>query len=217
MYKAVRELEAHHLAEEIEDGVQLTLLGRLLYERYQSFASVADEVRRHAHLLSELPADAPITPDLLNKSDIVLPERHAPNRPVQRVTELVEGAEQVVALAPVALPAYVELFYEQIVDENLTAEFVFEPPVIEYLGTDYGEMLEEAAATGRFTATITDAELPFGLVVSEGERTGVAVIVYAEGGELRGIISNETPEALDWGREVYGYYRSDATRPDESN
>ena len=211
VYKAVRELEAHNLVEEDDGTVRLTLLGRLLYDRYRSLERVADDVGRHAGLLSVLPSDAPISADLLAGSEVVLAERHAPNRPVQRVTELVERSDRADVLAPVALPQYVELFHEQIVSDELTASIVFEPPVVEYLQDDYAELFEEAAATGRLETALTDAALPFGLVVTEGEPSAVIVIVYAEGGDLRGIVVNETPESLERGREIFERYRSEAS------
>ena len=219
VYKAVRELESAGLVEETDAGPRLTLVGRLLTERYRSFVELVDDVRRYEPLLSVLPPNAPVTTDALQGADLVLTERHAPNLPVSRIEELVRGVDRAWALAPVALPRYVDLFYEEILS-GMTAEVVLERPVVEYLQTDFSDQFSEAAATGRFSVRGTDETLPFGLILidRDGEADGVGgadavgLIVYSQGGELRGVAVNDTPTALEWGRDTYERYAATAER-----
>ena len=235
VYKAVRELEETGLVEETGDGPRLTLFGRLFTDRYRSFAELAEELERYEPLLAILSPDAPVTTDVLSGADLTFAERHAPARPVRRIEELLVGADRATVLAPVALPRYVDLFYEAITTEGLRADIVFERPVLEYLRADYADRLGDAVETGRLSAFRTDATIPFGLIVVEradeggnvgdadggGDTNGasdakvpaddeVAIIVYTEGGELRGIITNDGDAAVEWGRDVFDRYAADA-------
>jgi len=213
VYKAVRELETHGLVTESDEGVELTLVGRLFADQYREFEARAAGIYDNESLLSVLPDDAPVTTDLLLGADTVLAERHAPTRPVTYIEELVQNGDSVFGVVPVVLPQYVDLFHGELVTDDLTADLVLEDPVVEYLGDEHGERFSEALATGRLSVRRTDETLPFGLIVAEGE--GLVLIVYDESGELRGILLNDTEAALDWGRDVFERYRAEATRVEE--
>lgn len=208
VYKAVRELERANLVEKSDAGPRLTLAGRLLADRYRSFAGAVEDVVGHEPILDAIPHDAPLTAAVLDEGDHVLAERHAPNRPIAHVETLVRDADHVVGFTPVALPQYVDLFHDQLVSGELTAELLVESPVVEYLRSDHADRVGEALATDRLALWETDATLPFGLVVGEDD---LAIIVYEENGELRGLFCNDTPAALDWGRDVFERFRADAT------
>lgn len=207
VYKAVRELEDAGIVEQTEGGCRLTLFGRLLVEQYQRFAETVGDVERHRSLLGVLPPDCPVITDVLVGAEFVLGERHAPNLPVGRIEDLVRRADRVAAMTPVVIPQYVDLYHEQVVDRDTTADVVLEAPVVEYLRSDHGERFAEAVETGRLAVWETDETLPFGLVYSRDE---LAVMVYTDSGELSGVIVNDTDAALDWGREVFHRYRARA-------
>jgi predicted transcriptional regulator len=209
VYKAVRELESANLTEETEDGPRLTLAGRLVADRYRSFAGAVGDVVSHAPILDAIPHDAPMTTAVLDGGDHVLAERHAPNRPLAHVEEVVQGADDVVGFSPVVLPQYVDLFHEQLVSGELTAELVVESPVAEHRRIDHADRVGEALAAGRLVLWETDASLPSGLVV--GGDDGLALIVYEESGELRGLFGNDTSAAREWGRAVFEAFRDDAS------
>ncbi|WP_227354604.1 helix-turn-helix transcriptional regulator [Haladaptatus salinisoli] len=210
VYKAVRELREHDLVERTDAGLELTLAGRLLEAEYDAFRGCVEDVRRTRQLLSILPTDCDLPMALLDDATVALAERHAPNHPVQYVEEIVSEADVTRGFSPVALPQYVELFHEQAVRGDLSAELVLERPVVRYLVTDYGDRLQEALRSGGLSVWETTDTLPFGLIAVEGERDGVCVVVYDERGELRGLVANHTREATAWGRELFESYRDGA-------
>lgn len=212
VYKAVRELREHELVERTDDGLVLTLAGRLLESEYGTFRSIATDIDRTRPLLSVLPTSSRVSSALIEDATAIHAERHAPNHPLRYFNELVEMADSVCGISPVALPQYVELFHEHAMKGSVTAELVLERPVVEYLVTDYGEQLGEALATDNLSIWEMDATLPFGLIVVEGERDAVSVVVYDDRGELRGLITNDTAAAMTWGKETFGSYREEATR-----
>lgn len=210
VYKAVRELEEQDVVEQTDEGCRLTLLGRLLVEEYGEFTELVGHLTRHESLLSVLPPDAPVTPNVLVGAERVVTERHAPTRPAERLEREVRSADSVVGLSPVVVPRYVELFHEEIVSNDLSADLVMERPVVDYVRTDHADQFEEALGTGRLRVRRTDETLPFGLVVTErpADPDSAIVIVYDGAGELRGVIVNDAPTAVEWGRDVFRrYYR----------
>ncbi|NHN58880.1 winged helix-turn-helix domain-containing protein [Halorussus rarus] len=208
VYKAVRELEEQGLVTETDEGVRLTLVGRLLADEYRAFETHAAGIHDCAGLLSVLPADAPVTVDPVLGADTVLAERHAPTRPVEYIDDLVRRADRVFGATPVVLAQFVDIFHEEIVDGDLTADLVLETPVLEYLQQDHTDRLAEALETGRLSIRRTDEPLPFGFVGSESE--GLVLIVYDENGELRGVLLNDSEAAIDWGRATHRAFRDRA-------
>ena len=211
VYKAVRELDEQGLVERTDDGLALTLAGRMVESAYARFHETASDVCRTRELLSILPRDADVPTALLEDADVVTAERYAPNRPVRRFEKLVSSADAVRGISPVALPQYVDLFHEQATQADLAVDLVLEKPVVEYLLTEYADQLGETLDTGRLTVWETESLLPFGLLVVEGERDAVGVVVYDDRGELRGLVVNESNAAVDWGRETFDAFRSSAT------
>ena len=212
VYKAVRELDEQGLVERTDDGLVLTLAGRMVESAYATFHGTVADVCRTRELLSNLPRTVDVPPALLDDADVVTAQRHAPNRPVRLFEELVRDADVVRGISPVALPQYVEVFHEQATDGDLAADLVLEKPVVEYLLSEYGDEFGETLETGRLAVWETEATLPFGLVVVEGERSVVGVVAYDERGELRGLVVNESIEAVTWGRKTFDEYRSSGTR-----
>ena len=204
VYKAVRELEDRGLVTETDAGVALTLVGRLLAEECLTFESRVAAVTDAEALLSALPADVPVTTDLLVGAETVRGERHAPTGPVAYIDEFVRRTDRVVGFTPVVLPQYVDMFHEEVVSGDLIADLVLETPVVEYLRENHGDRLSAALATGNLSVRRTDETLPFGLVVAEDE--GVVLIVYDESGDLRGVLMNDTDAALDWGTDLFDTY-----------
>lgn len=212
VYKAVRELEDLGVLERSDGGYRPTLRGRLFFEEYRGFHAAVAAVDRPGSLLSFLPADTAITADVLAGATIHRTERHAPHGPVRVIEAAVREATVLYGTAPVVLPRYVEVFHEQLVAGDLEAELVFERPVIEHLSEEYGTQFTEALQAGRLVLWGTEEVLPFGLAVIEEPTQQLFVIVYDPGGDLQGVITNDSETAIEWGRLAWNACRDSATR-----
>ncbi|WP_458188255.1 helix-turn-helix transcriptional regulator [Haladaptatus sp. NG-WS-4] len=212
VYKAVRELREYGLVERTDAGLDLTLAGRLLESEFGAFRGRVEDVCYTRQLLSTLPADCELPMAVVSDARVVLPERYAPNHPIQFVEEMVSEADVTRGLSPVALPQYVELFHDQAVVGDLNAELVLERPVVQYLVTDYGDKLRAAIGSGGLSVWETSETLPYGLILVEGDEDSVCVVVYDDRGELRGLLVNDTPAAVSWGKDTFTSFRNEADR-----
>ncbi|MDG5778923.1 hypothetical protein VB773_22275 [Haloarculaceae archaeon H-GB2-1] len=217
VYKAVSELESLELVRRGNDGHELTVPGRLLFEEYRKFRDRLEVVARPSHVLAVLPADASVPYVLLDGAEVYSSDRHAPHRPVHEIERVVTEAAVVEGTGPVVLPSYVTLFAEQVVADELEAELVFERPAFDHLVSDYGDEYGEAFSSENLTLWTTDAELPYGLLVVTDPSPKVGVIVYDRGGELKGFVLNDSASAYEWGHAEWTRCRAAATRaqPDE--
>lgn len=211
-YKALRELEENSLVERTDEGFAPTLAGRLLLGEYQRYRANVEDICRGGSLLTVLPRDAVDSIDVFRGSSVVFPERHAPNKPVGIIEDAVRDADAICGMSPVLLPVYVEVFYESIVNGPLEADLLLERPVVEHMQEQYTDELNAVLDTTQLSLWETDQTLPFGLIIVEKPTSEVLLIVYDAGGELRGIVANDTPEAVAWAYEVFHTYQSSGKR-----
>lgn len=211
-YKAVTELESLDMASRCDEGYELTVLGRLLFAEYQRALDRVEEVCRPGHLLSILPADTDISFPVLDGAQVFFARRHAPNRPVREIETLVREASVLRGTGPVVLPRYVELFHDQVVDGELDVELIFERQAFDYLVTDYADDYAEAFRSDHLSVWVTEAELPFALLVVDEPEPQVGITIYDRHGELRGFVRNDGEAAHAWGETQWERYRADATR-----
>lgn len=212
VYKAIRELESLNLVERGTEGYEPTLVGRLFFEEYERFCSKMESICASSQLLSVLPPDTDIPSDVVDGAELDLAKRHAPNRPVRSFEEMVREADALKGCSPVVLPQYVELFHEQTVDGDLKAKLVLEQPVVEHLTDNYGLEFCESLTLDTVTVRVTESELAYGLVVVEEPTPVIGVMIHDRGGELRGFITNDTADALEWGHDVWERHVSETRR-----
>ncbi|MDF9746926.1 helix-turn-helix transcriptional regulator [Natrinema salsiterrestre] len=212
-YKAVSELEELGMARRGDDGYELTPLGRLLFDEYRRFLDRITDICRPGRLLAALPRETELPFAALADAAVSVSDRHAPNEPVREVERLVDESSAVKGTGPVVLPRYAQFFSDQLASDELEAQLVFERPVFDHLRTDYEEYFQRAIESDNLDVWVTDAELPYGLLVIEEPTRRVAIIVYESSGALMGVISNDTERAYHWGREQWERYRSGASSP----
>lgn len=211
VYKAVSELEEFDIACRGDNGYELTVLGRFLFERYRQIRAQMDDICRASSLLTVLPKEVDLPYTFVEDADVYISERHAPNRPVREIEQIVTDASKIKGTGPVVLPRYVELFSSQVVADELDAELVFEVPAFEHLQTNYTEDFTRALSRDNLEVGIIDTELPFGLLVIEEPRERTAVIVYDDAGDIKGLIVNDTDGAVRWGRKRWERRKESAT------
>lgn len=210
-YKALRELENLCIVERGENGYELTLTGRLVYEEYGQFCRTVECICRPGELLSFLPADTTIAAEILTDAEIVFRRRHAPNQPEYHFEEMIGDATVLKGTSAVALPHSVETFHRKVTDGELRAELVLERPVVEHLAADYPRQFGETVETDAVSIRVTDEQLTFGLVLVESPTERVGIVVYDPDGDLAGLIINDSQNAVEWGHCMWKQHVAGST------
>lgn len=212
-YKAVTELEELNIAQRGDDGYQLTVLGQLLFEQYRAFRGRVTEVCRAGDLLAVLPRDTEIPFSVLKGADVSKSKPHAPNRPVQEIERLVDDATRVRGTGPVVLPRYVEIFAEQILSNELEAELIYAQPVFQHLLDVYEQDFTATVQSDNLVAWVTSADLPYALLLIDEPTHQVAIVVYDNGGEIRGLIVSDSEAAYAWASDQWEQFCQAAAHP----
>lgn len=208
--RALRELRSEGLVERKQRGFRLTAAGELAASLTEAILAVAGDLRAVAAVLRPVPDGAPIDGRVVRGATVVDATRTTRYEPFTAVDELLCGATQIYGVLPLLTRRRsMDLLTEAVTDRQADAEIVFGDSLAEQLLPSMGEEIRSMVRAG--FRPLSAAAPPFGLVLgetSDGWRT--CVITYTDDGEFRGVITNETPEAVEWAWDVYRTYRSEA-------
>lgn len=212
VYRGLEQLVDHELVREETGNYVPTSYGRRVLELYGEFESGLEELTVSRDLLAELEDSHLLNMALLEGADVVRPDRHAPYDSLDHLDELVQEASHVKTFTPVLLPRYFEIFQAQLNHGAVSVEAVLERRAIEYVQGEWAGDVVGACAGDASSLYETDDQLPFGLLVVTEPEPETCVVVHGEDGNLKGLISNDTEAAMEWGLDIYAEFSERATR-----
>lgn len=209
--RALRELEGLGFLTRVDGEYTASTTGRLVARQYGEFVAGLEDSCDAQPVLAGVPPSAEMSPAMLRGATVYLAEPPTPFRPIQRITELATEAEEFRGLsAAVAVPESIDRIADAVLRGDLRAEFVVSDQVAKHVRSNRGRVIEEAASGDRLSMYVT-GDLPYGLGIAYGDDGAHAfVVTYGEDGDLRGVVSNDTPAAAAWAWETYQRYRADA-------
>lgn len=216
VYRKTRKLRALDLLKHGNSGYYLTKIGEAHVNLSQELVNASNLLYAGEEFIENHEADN--FPPYWEWSDveIVHSDQYGPSRPMQVVREFVEGATQLCGFSPVVYPGYVNIFYREIVHEQLKGKLILDTSVIEILQSDFGDEFSEARRAGTFSIYEAQHNLPFGLLLRDESKADVLVSIYGTTGDLRGIIKSEATKASQWGRITYEKVADRATPINDS-
>lgn len=209
--RAVAELEGVDCIERVDGAYRPTLLGRISLSEYRDYAATMDDAYDARSLLGSLPSDASLSADFLRDATVRTANPSAPESALEPAIERLDGANRLSALAPVTLSLYVNLIEAYAGPRGLDVELVVPQETLDSLLGFSRDRFEELRSTTEFSLHVTDESLPYALWVVEDDDGDVAGLTVYENGGVRGLVMNDSPEAVAWARDEYESYRATAT------
>ena len=199
VYKSLQQLRDAGLVAERDDGYALTGFGRLAWQRHDDYLARLRRLDAGRRLLETLPSDQQFPPTLFERGRITVPGRHAPERPLDRLSELGSEADRLRALSPSGMPRFLASIHENVEADEQTARIVVESDAIPRLRSGYDRFDAASNADGLELRAVTD-ELPYAVVLFDEAEIGL--FGYEEG-ILVGATFSDDPDALSWGECVF--------------
>lgn len=199
VYKAVTELEESGLVVEGAEGFELTGIGRLAWRRHDDYRARLDRIVAAEPLLNAMPTDTRVPLAAFEHGQIIVPGRHAPERPLDRLEALGEAADTLRCFSPAGMPRYFTDIHERVAAGDQAAKLVIEPDGIDRLRRASDEF-EAAVGLSEFDVRVADGELPFAVVLFDADELGL--FVY-DAGALVGAAFCDDDGVLTWGRRLF--------------
>ncbi len=186
--RALRELEDAGFVERADRGYRTTLTGELALEAHRRYSARLDGLAAARDALDPLPTDAALDGALFEEATVSLPTSCSPHAPVEALESLLAGADHARVFATAVIPAYVDIYYEQIVEEGMTADIVCAEGVLDWILARREEQLTAIAGCDGVRLWETSADRAVSLVVTERADPDAA----SDGGESEGRRENES-------------------------
>jgi predicted transcriptional regulator len=199
VYKSLQQLRDAGLVAERDGVYALTGFGRLAWQRHDDYLARLRRLDAGRRLLETLPADQQFPPTLFERGRITVPGRHAPERPLDRLSELGGKADHLRVLSPSGMPRFLASIHENVEAGKQTAQIVVESDAIPRLRSGYDRFDTAVGAEG-FELRVISNELPYALVLFD--EADVGLFGYEEG-VLVGAAFSDDPDALSWGERIF--------------
>ncbi|SFK75380.1 Predicted transcriptional regulator, contains HTH domain [Halogranum rubrum] len=215
--RAIRDLQIAGLIDKEERGYVVTLSGRVSAEQYQNFVETALDTIAAQDVADTIPADVPLDGRLFRGSTVHRSDDVAPYELVDHLVESLDGATHLRTLSEaIPHPRYFEAVVDRCRRGSLTVDGVLTSSLWEALVDHHPETLEQIFDVGM---DISVGDVPaFTLhLIDRDDGTTVQVLIHTDTGSIRGILTNESTEALEWGNDLFARVSEEADAVDGSS
>ncbi len=223
VHRAVTELTDLGLVRRSDDGIELTVSGRLARDQLYHYLKGVDDLLESKTVLEPISPTAQISHDVVIGAKDVIAAEPTPFRPTDRLHEALTAASSVRLLLPTLEESRtIRGIYEHVVTRGNPAELVVTPEVFRTLQSEFPRRMTVLAAADQFRIFVGSIpSYTLGLLMHESDPekeavTAVHLAVHNESGGVHGLIINESARAVSWAIDQYEHCRSQATaRTDE--
>ncbi|SDM55477.1 Predicted transcriptional regulator, contains HTH domain [Halogranum gelatinilyticum] len=208
--RAVRDLEMHGLVERTNAGYVTTVSGRVSVEQYRQFVETTLDTLELQELVDQFPPDVELDGRILRNASVDRADDTAPYTPAERLIDTAEKADRLRVLA-VSLPdpRFFDVVAERSRAGELSVDAVVAEPLWKTLHDQHGEMLTTITETG-MELSVGDVPAFDLLLFDRGEETTVCIVVFSDAGSILGVLTNDTPAAVEWAEQRFEHHRADA-------
>ncbi|UPV74741.1 HTH domain-containing protein [Halorussus limi] len=216
IYRKMRQLNEFGLATRTPDGYRLTEIGEFHARRFVALCDASETVFEVGEVLYEIPGDDLPEIEEFAVAEVTPCRRHAPDAPVEQVTQFISGAQSLRVLLPVFRRGYVDAMAER--SDLGTIPVVLEDHAGDRSNGAVERKLDELVSIDAVRVTRTDSRIPVGLFLDEAAKR-VAITAIGERGNVAGAIVSSSSSVYDWAEATYDSYdgqvdnTSDAVRP----
>lgn len=160
-----------------------------------------NDIVEAAPMLLSLSPDTPLGEKFLRGSESFEAEPNAPDMVLSHLFASAEQASRIRGLVPKVLFNAINPFYEAAtIGANYEIELVFERGVYDCVYSHYSDELQKVLQDPQISLLRGSIPFSFGLWIADNAEAGV--IIYTDSG-VRGLIVNDTTEALKWAESTY--------------
>lgn len=196
--RAVRELEDAELLERVSGKFHLTVVGRLMVQLQRDVESTASSIAKARRILEPLNGTCSPAPCLFCDAT-VLDGDGGQMDPLDFIVRQVQEADRMRAVhgpRRVDVPATIR---DLVLSGELDAELVFSEASLEWFQRFH---VGDEAIDGDVDLAYVDDPFPYAVILTENaDSTRVTLATFDESATLVGVVSNDAPEAVAWGRQ----------------
>lgn len=204
--RAISALEDADCIERQNSTYCPTQFGHVSLTEYNRYTKTTDGTARASDVLNAVPPEAHIDPAFFNGVTVQTADPHAPESALKDSIEALKTADRLVGLAPVVLSVYTETLTTLVSDHDLKAKLILHENTLDALFEYYQDRITKSDVTNYVDFYLTDQALPYALWIMDHDEHSRAGITIHENGDVRGVLMNDSPRALQWARNEFAQY-----------
>jgi predicted transcriptional regulator len=210
--RAISDLESVGSVTRTDSTYYPTTSGKLAFSEYRNYVEITEALAKGNRVLEAWPDDSPVSVTLVRDAEVRTANPYAPENALIPIIDSIEAASRIRVLMPVVLSTYLGML-ETFVEENgHEADLVVEDEVLHSFDESYWSAVGGLKSADGVRVYTSERELPFALwLIGDGDDECAAVTVHEQGG-IRGVLLNESEDAVGWATSHYEQYRSGARR-----
>lgn len=216
IHRALTKLQDYDWVESVEDGYEITLVGKRVLHQYKTLLNTLSTVMEYPQFFNQLGEEGIDIPlDAVDTSTVVTATPRNPHAPLTYFTTTVRqlASEQCSVVAPVISSEFIEVS-EPLVEAGTNLELIFDETVFETVRREYFEELMFAFDTEQIELYIYPDDLSFGLVLFDEQ---VFIQTYGMSGQFTACLESTDPEFYAWAKDKYTDYRAAAQHIDDTS
>jgi len=199
------DFEERHWVERAAGGYVATATGRLVAEQFADLLGVIDTERQLRDVVDFLPTDA-MDFDFRHLADatITTPSETRPNAPLQRLLELLRGANSVTAFSHAFNDQSLSVVADRLDDIEFQA--VLSPAAIDSLTADdqLRARLRSVVDSATATVSVHDGKIPVAVTIADDV---VNILARDDRGVLQAAVDTDNPAVRKWAQRRFEHYR----------
>lgn len=207
--RGVRDLEEVDCVERVGSKFRASAAGRAALNAFERYADATDGIAEASYLLAYLPAEVTLPPTVLSGADVEVADDHAPEQVIAPVGHAAQTADRVRGTAPVLYSRYLDTLHDA-VTSGVEFEAVVARQVAESADDINAERSKEIRESDHYRSYVTDAEMPYAILLAEAEGGWTLFVVVYDAGAPRGVVINDAEAAIAWGQERFRAIRDTA-------
>lgn len=205
--RGIKSLESVDCVENRDGHYIATTKGEFSLEEYLRYKRNTNSIDEGGDILNYLDSDVEMSKNFLRNMTVHSRNPHVPDAVLEYSNELLQSATRLTGLAPVALTSYPNLINNEIEERGMSVELVMEDSVLNSLQDIKADVLSDLCADENVDLYIYEDSLPYAMWIMQHDDGETAGITVYDNGAVQGILSNDSPEAVDWAKDVCMEYR----------
>ncbi|PSQ54951.1 hypothetical protein BRD22_11245 [Halobacteriales archaeon SW_8_68_21] len=215
--RSVKTLIKHDLIQETEDRkYKLTSKGELIKDETKEFHILTDSIASATDLISYLNQPEQIPPYIFRDASINMANPKAPEACLRPIIQLLEEATYFCATSRVAMTYGLDKLYDIANKKEMKVEICVGKEVMNFSSKLYKEKMKKLCQANHIEIYSTSNAVPHSLwIVETPSNTKGGFVVHSDGA-VKGILSNDSSQAVDWIEMLYNSIQDESELITES-
>ncbi|SEQ72153.1 helix-turn-helix transcriptional regulator [Natrinema salaciae] len=185
--------------------------GEIALTAYSRYTDTINNIQKSGRLLNTFPNENSLNSRFIHEMDVHQADPKIPDLALEPIREILRESTRLLGLVPTVHLSYTRVIEDAINQSETSVELIIEDHLFSTLQNTNAYEFDRILDNDRTSIQIYNGALPYSLWIMTSENDTYAGIIVHKDGGIKGVLINNTSEAISWTRNVYEHYKNEAT------